>query len=158
MIEIETAWAAGLFDGEGCISISKVTPSQRNDIRNNSYRLVAKVTMGHRPTVEKFGSIVCSGSFQFHVAQNDRVNASYSWVAMSRKAEVIVRMLRRYLLTKAEEADIALQFMALPDVERGGRGGSKRIDPILLAKKEDLYQQCRRLKSRFRFRKEAEND
>lgn len=153
-MNVAIAWAAGLFDGEGCISIGYVRPSRRNDIVNPSYRLTIKVTMGCEASVKAFGAIVEDGTFQTHVTETERANSSYSWVAMSRKAENILIKLRPYLLTKASEADVALEFMALPDGRSGGKGGCKPADAALMQKKHDLYIRCCQLKSRWRFRKE----
>jgi len=113
--------------------------------------------MGCEETVCCFGTVVEQGTFQNHVRESreatKKVNASYSWVAMSRKAEQILKLLRPYLITKAREADVALKFMALPDGRTGGRGGSKPVDPVLLAERHRLYLECCRLKPRWRFRK-----
>jgi hypothetical protein len=100
--------------------------------------------MGCAKTVRQFGAIVRHGSFQPHAAKNKRVNSSYSWVAMSRKAESVIQMLQPYLVTKAREATVALKFMALPDGRTGGNGGCRPVDPALLL--------CK-LKPRWRFRK-----
>ena len=150
-------WAAGLFDGEGCISIGYVPPSRRNDLVNPSYRLVIKVTMGCKQTVKRFGALVEQGTFQNHVRRSrkadKRVNASYSWVAMSRKAESVIKLLYPFLVTKKKEADVALAFMALPDGRTGGSGGCKPVDSELMLKRHQLYLECCRLKPRWRFRK-----
>ena len=147
--ECSVAWAAGIFDGEGCVSIGCVPPSKRKDIVNPSYRLTLKVTMGCEETVCCFGTVVEQGSFQTHQPTSKKVNASYSWVAMSRKAESILKLLRPYLVTKAREADVALAFMALPD----GRRGRRAVDPALMAERHRLFLECCRLKPRWRFRK-----
>lgn len=147
------AWAAGLFDGEGCVSIGYIPPSKRNDLLNPSYRLMIKVTMGCKETVHEFGRIVGQGTFQDHVSKKKRVNASYSWIAMSRKAERVLILLRPYLITKVKEADVALQFMALPDGRTGGAGGCQPLDPKLLLARHLLYLKCCELKPRWRFRK-----
>lgn len=151
--ECSVAWAAGIFDGEGCVSIGCVGPSQRRDIVNLSYRLTVKVTMGCEETVCCFGTVVEQGTFQNHVSVArigcERMNPSYSWVAMSRKAEAVLKLLRPYLITKSREADVALEFMALPD----GRRGRRAVDPKLMAERHRLYLECCRLKPRWRFRK-----
>jgi hypothetical protein len=151
--EIEMAWAAGLFDGEGCISIGCVLPTKRNGLRNRSYRLTVKVTMGCKKSVDAFHKIIGVGTVQPHVDKSDRVNQSWSWVTMSRLAEVAIRKLFPYLISKVSEALVALELMELPDVQRGGRGGSKEIPKSLLKKKHSCYVRCAKLKSRFKFRR-----
>lgn len=151
--ELELAWAAGVFDGEGCISIGYVAPTEKNGLVNPSYRLTIKVTMCHEETVRRVHQILQEGTVQRHQRKGERINASWSWVAMSRKGYRAILKLSPYLVTKAEEARIAIQFGELPDVVRGGRDGSPRIDPALLRRKHDLYLQCAQLKPRHRFRR-----
>lgn len=152
------AWAAGLFDGEGCISIGYIRPSRRKDIVNPSYRLTVKVTMGCQQTVRCFGEVVRAGSFQNHASKKARVNSSYSWVAMSRKAEMVLKLLRPHLVTKAREADVGLRFMALPDGRTGGAHGCSPVDPALMLKRHRLYLECCRLKPRWRFRRKKPDE
>lgn len=151
--KIELAWAAGIFDGEGCVSIGYVSPGPNNALRNPSYRLTVKVTMGCRKTVIRLAKIIGAGTVQSHVGETETMNASTSWVAMARKAQTALRLLRPYLLTKAKEADIGLAFMALPDPARGGAKGSPVMSRRLLRQKHALYVRCCKAKSRFRFRK-----
>lgn len=156
--DLELAWAAGIFDGEGCISIGKVPPNSKNGLRNYSYRLTLKVTMGSKETVDRFSLIVGDGTSFLHQKGTDRVSDSYSFVAQSRKTAPILQALRPYLITKAQEADIAIQFLALPDCKRGGRQpngtlGSREVTPEYLQVREELYLACAQLKSRYKFRK-----
>ena len=153
MRDVELAWMAGIFDGEGCISIGHVSPNVRNDLKNPSYRLTVKVTMGHEPTIRRVAEIVGVGTVHRHQARSIAANESWSWVAMARNAEMAIVLLRPWLLTKADEADVALEFMRLPDVKRGGKGGSQPIDRGLLERKHELYLRCAQLKPRNRFRK-----
>ncbi len=55
--ETDYAWAAGIIDGEGCISIAKTL---RKDAKNFSYCLCIGVSMSHFPTVEKLNNIFLS--------------------------------------------------------------------------------------------------
>ncbi len=109
--------------------------------------------MGDKVAVKKFGAIVGNGSFQNHVARGKRISASYSWVAASRKAEKILRVLHPYLVTKLKEANVAFRFMALPDGRVGGKGGNRPVDPKLMLQRHLLYLKCCKLKPRWRFRK-----
>lgn len=151
-MKTKIAWAAGLFDGEGCISIGRVCPTKLNGLRNPSYRLTVKVTMGDAVAVRRFAGIIGVGSVQNHVNATEKLNGSISWVAMARKGETAIKKILPFLVTKRKEAIIALRFMALPDVARGGSQGSPRIDAKLLKKKHVLYVECCKAKSRFRFR------
>jgi len=139
------------MDGEGCISIVRVPAGRQKGCIRDRYTLALKVTMGHRPTVEKLQEILGLGTVQNHVPRSSRVNASYSWVCQSRKAESVLQRIRPYLLTKAKEADVALEFMRLPLALTGGRGGNSVTSPSLMGKREKLYWKLRQLKPRWRF-------
>lgn len=147
----DIAWAAGILDGEGCIAIIRYNPTPGTRCVEPRFVLHVKVTMGHRPTIDRLAEIFGHGTVQTHVARSERVNASYSWVAQSRKGEHVLTILRPYLLTKAAEADVALRFMELDLSPRGGKGGSTRTQRALLRDRERLYWRLRKLKSRWRF-------
>ncbi len=149
--EVDLAWAAGLIDGEGCVSVVTYEAEHAERCTTRRYVLVLKVTMGHRPTVERIASLLGVGTVQAHVAKSARVNASYSWVAQSRRAEAALRAVRPYLVTKAKEADVALAFMALPLARRGGPRGSRNTPLALLRARERLYWKLRKMKPRWRF-------
>lgn len=150
---LQLAWCAGLFDGEGCVFISRVPPTARNGLRNPSYHAGVKLTMGNRRSVVRFAKLIGVGTVHRHVEASDVLNGSTTWVALSRNAERALIKLRPHLITKAREADIALELLALPDAERGGAQGSPRIGRALLREKHRLYVKCSMAKSRFRFRK-----
>lgn len=148
----QLAWAAGIFDGEGCISIGYAKPQPKSRHHKPSYRLTVRVTMGHEPTVRRFAEIAGTSTVHDHGARTERANASWTWLAMARKGEAALKLLQPYLLTKAAECEIALEFMALPDVRRGGRNGSPPMDPELLRRKHELYLACANAKPRARLR------
>lgn len=152
-METDLAWAAGLFDGEGCVSIGYIPAGHGKNTRNSSYRLTVKLTMGCKVTVARFGKVIGAGTFHRHQPHSERTNASYSWVGMARNGHDILKMIRPYLITKAAEADVAIAFCELPDGRTGGKGGSLPMCRKLLQRRHDLYLKCCKLKSRWRFRK-----
>jgi len=154
----ELAWAAGLFDGEGCITISRQRPGTgRRESLN--YRLFLKVTMGHRPTIERLVAIFSVGSIHPWCDSSDREhNPAYSWWVASRQAVAVIEQLRPYLVTKAIEADLALEWGRLPLAPRGGRGGGTRVPAELLAARHRLFEAMRDAKPSARFRAGRAND
>lgn len=147
------AWAAGIFDGSGCVSIGRIHPSaKRTDIVNTIYTLTTKVTAGRKETIDHFRKIVGHGSLHTVRPTSAGGSNSHVWIAMARKSETVLRLLRPYLVTKAKEADIALEFMALPDL-RVKRHGDKKQARRLLAERLRIYLECRRLKPRWKTRK-----
>lgn len=151
----DVAWAAGILDGEGCISIIRTPPSRSARCRSNRYTFQLKVTMGHKPTVQRLVDLF-GGTVQDHQPRTERQNASHSWIAGARIGERALKMMRPYLITKAKEADVGLAFMDLPLAPRGGRWGGKPVPDGLQKKRTELYWRLRRLKPRWRFRKAGE--
>ena len=151
MPDTEVAWAAGLIDGEGCIFINKSKYVAASRQVTPTFRLVLKVTMGCRKTVERLRDIFGVGTVQNHVPRGERVNASYSWICQSAQARTVFELIKPHAVTKAAELDVALRFASLPLNERGGKGGSSPVNPELLNQREALYWELRKLKSRWRF-------
>lgn len=144
------AWAAGIIDGEGCITITKQQPGSGGRV-NVSHRMFVKVTMGHQPTVERLRAIFGLGTIT--VQRGTRWNDAYTWWAATRDAGRVLNAVRPHLVTKAEEADIALEFLALPRGLTGGRGGNQRLSPQMVAERERLFEQLRDAKPSARFRR-----
>ena len=107
MTELEIAWAAGLIDGEGCVFINKSHYVAASRQRTDTYRLVLKVTMGCRATIERIHSIFQVGTIQNHVPRGSRVNASYSWICQSLQAKTVFDLIQPYVVTKAAELEVA---------------------------------------------------
>jgi len=149
----ELAWAAGLVDGEGCITILHRLAGGSNGSKTDSFVLVLRVTMGHLETVRRLGGILGIGKVYDHAFRGARANASFSYTVSARVAEKVIRKLRPYLVTKAKEAEVALEFMALPLWLKGGSKGNTVTSRALFRKKLRLYWKIRKLKSRWRFYK-----
>lgn len=144
------AWAAGLIDGEGCITITRQAPSKRRI--SPSHRLYLKVTMTHKPTVARLAAIFEVGSLHRQGKRSARTNAGWSWWVSARQACSVLKLVRPFLVTKAVEADIAFKFMELPVWWKGGRRGNSVVPPELVAKRESLYWKLREAKPSSRFR------
>lgn len=138
MNEIDLAWCAGLIDGEGCITISYSDAAYFKGSRNPIHSLYLKVTMTHEPTIRHIHSLFNLGSVQVHLPGKNAKpnwNTAYSWLCCSNQAAQAITMVRPYLITKAFEADIALEFAALPR----SKGSSNVIPPEILIARHDCY-------------------
>lgn len=150
---IDIAWAAGIIDGEGCFHISNSRPDTKSGAINRSYSLYLKVTMGHKPTIERLLDIFGVGSI--HLVTQTKYNQAWTWLTTSHKALGVTNIVRPYLFTKASEADIAIEFMLLPLAPRGGGAKFRGTPPDLLAARHNLWDRMRRAKPLFRFRDDA---
>jgi hypothetical protein len=143
----DLCWAAGIVDGEGCITIIKHKASSRRGCINPVYVLNLRVTMGHEPTIRRLHAIFQEGSVQPRPARNQRENDSYTWIALSRQAVRVIRALQPYLVTKAEEAWLALSFAKLLRAPCG----PVPLSPEMVVAREEHYWAMRKLKPRWRF-------
>lgn len=152
----ERGYVAGIIDGEGCITILIQNPGKDGRL-SPSHRLFVKVTMGHKPTIEYLHKMVGLGSIHLQSGQRSRQgkqwNDAWTWWVGGRQASALVREVRPLLITKAEEADVALEFDALPRGLVGGAGGNKRLSPEIIAARQDCFERIRDLKPSSRFRR-----
>lgn len=134
--EIERAYAAGFFDGEGCVSIT--IHQQRS---RPGFRLIATVS---QDAVEPLHALqeIWGG----HVAaRKPRPNGkiSHMWRTSSRSAVVFLTDIRPYCLVKGEGIDLGLEFAARVDnhVGRSGLGDDE------LASRRRLHDELRAFNS-----------
>lgn len=152
MEPLKVAWAAGIIDGEGCITITKQQPGSGGRV-NPSHRLYVKVSMGHLPTVERLREIFGRGAITTWRSKSPRENDAYCWWVAARDAQAVLDAVRPHLVTKAEEADIGLEFLALPRFLTGGKGGNRPLAPETVAQREALFVRLRDAKPTARFRR-----
>lgn len=156
MTNEELAWVAGIVDGEGCIHINRQRAANRQDLRQDCYRLYLKVTMGDKPTLDRILSILGKGVIVKHVdrkAVKDKVNTSWSYLAAARQAGEVLTQLRPHLFTKASEADVALAFLRIDNAPLGGAKGTQPVPQVLCDTRQRAYWRLRQMKPRWRFYK-----
>lgn len=108
------AYAAGFFDGEGHIRITKHS-------KRGSYMLnISAVQATEEPLplfVELFGGTV-SKRIVLYKGQPKQL---YTWQTSSKQAEIALRMMRPFLIVKAVEADMAFEFRSTFRPQYGDR-------------------------------------
>jgi hypothetical protein len=108
--------------------------------------------MCHVKTLRKIHKITEVGTlFKSKGYDNDKMNCPWIWHASSHDAAKVLKIVEPLLCVKAKEARLALKFMSLPMISRGGKGGSPKQPMAVLRKKYSMYVKMRRLKGRFRF-------
>lgn len=127
-MRLNNRYVAGIIDGEGSFTIGKVAP-QGGRIRP-TYRLYMAVTNQNLLLLESLKETYGVGSIMISTT-------AYQWIVANRQAEMIIRKIRKHLLVKKEQADIALLFRRV--VNRRGYGAySKKIENAYDAKKSIL--------------------
>ena len=117
-MKTQYAWAAGMFDGEGCVVIRKPSASVR------AFVVQLSVEGIHRPGIEHFARIAGVGTVHPDRYSTKKGRQKWVWQAAARKAEKVLRAMLPYLIIKRKEVELALEFLSLPLIHRG-RGGKR---------------------------------
>lgn len=103
--ELDWAWAAGIIDGEGCISVGKKTHKPGN----TGYSLLLRCKMTHLPTIEKLRTIFKIGTIYHQTAKPNWKEVHLLQVNGIFVSEICLRM-KPYLITKQEQAVLAIEY------------------------------------------------
>jgi hypothetical protein len=129
--DAEAAYAAGLFDGEGCIHIAPYVKRGRD-----YHRLYVIITNTYLPVV-KWAQSRWGGYLQQVEASPQRNKAAFHLRFCEGYAEPFLRAILPYLIVKKAQAQIGLAFIAARSAKHGGRSG----DPAAVRQRADLYKQ-----------------
>lgn len=136
-MELELAWAAGLFEGEGTIRINSAT-------KRNLGHLAVSVVNTDRQIVDWFQAR-WPGSVKAATGLRPRQRPAWVWVIAARQAAVFLEAITPYLVRDAVRAKvaIALEF-------QGQKTGDPRINRTATYAEDQwsLYQQMRELNVR----------
>lgn len=136
--EVECAWTAGIIDGEGCLYIRRQKASK--GAKNNCYSLNVRVAMTHMPTIQKLKNL-WGGYYSERLRKEDNYKNIAIWELSSENAGILLTKIINYLVTKREEAVVALEFLSLP------KAISFKETPLwLLNKRQELFEKIRQLK------------
>lgn len=148
MKDIDLAYVAGILDGEGCISITKIRPKNTN-LHNPCYGLQIRVSM-----VDKAIPLLCQSFFGGYLWQkpprNEKEKPQWKWAVQSKEAVKCLNLLLPYLRSKKNEAELAIKFWEI----KRHRGGNKGLQGNLPKSKEELvleeshYVLMRKLKNK----------
>lgn len=105
--DVELAWAAGFFDGEGCIYL-------RTSKREAGWQLLCNLTQTDRAPIEEFQHIVGGVGYisSRHASPKGNRRPCWCWQGASRNAGEVLVLLLPYLRVKKAQAVAALEFRA----------------------------------------------
>jgi hypothetical protein len=146
LTDTDKAYAAGLFDGEGCVELF-MRPTGRNKAGNldNSIRCALSVSgTDQRPLqwlLETFG-----GYIQEHThAERTGNRPSGRWLVTSAKADVFAEAIHPYLKVKQEQIEIWMQVRTMV-YSRGRISGKRQLPDEEVALRRSLVSDLRALK------------
>jgi hypothetical protein len=113
MTKEQIAYYAGLFDGEGSISIIHLKSPRKDNPENRIHRLGINIIMSDKEAVESFYKDF-GQSYGFNIKPAPRKNSVakvlYRFQAFGTKAMNVLKTLFPYLKVKKERAGIAIEF------------------------------------------------
>lgn len=139
--ERDIIWFAGIVDGEASIYIRK-----QKKPGNDVYSLELEISMTDKPTIQKIHDIFEFGSFRPAKRKKQKEHHRQAWKICysSNMAEAVIRTILPYLITKKEEALLALEFA---DMKRSREGrGSLSFEEMM--EREWYYEKMKELKKK----------
>jgi hypothetical protein len=108
----DIAWAAGIIDGEGCVSMTRSYVGTNRRV-TESFQIRLRVRMTDRPTIRRLHAMF-GGTFNAHAPQNPRTDKpSFLWACHDLVAARVLKRVLPYMLTKRRQGVLALRFVAL---------------------------------------------
>lgn len=107
--DIDLAYFAGLFDGEGCLHIRKT----KTKVQKTTYALVCKISMCNFSILEQLqqtfgGSLHKEREHQY----SNKYNKLWTWTLSCVKARDFIIAILPFLRIKKSEAELAITFQA----------------------------------------------
>lgn len=103
MKETDLAWAAGIIDGEGCVSLYPVTTRT-----GKSWVLRVCVSNTNPLICERLKEVFGDGNVYGRQPKNKRHKHVFHYEACSKKAERVLNAVLPYLVAKREQAKVGL--------------------------------------------------
>jgi len=100
MKRTDLAYIAGLFDGEGTLTLS-----------DNPWRIIACLALTNR-SIPYWFKFNFGGSIYHYKPSNGNHSESWRWGVSSQKALTFIKSIYPYLILKKPQADVAIKFQA----------------------------------------------
>lgn len=137
------AYIAGLIDGEGCISISRVkTPTKlpRSMTRQTYYYRPAVIMVNTERTMLDYVATAYGGKVT-RIKKAERFSKDvYQWVITGKNMRRLLKDVLPYLLTKRKQARLILNFPIFPPSGYGSRRSEK-----MLRRQASMYDRLKEL-------------
>ena len=142
MDDLDLAYIAGFFDGEGSITISNRVASSCRSLSPNH---TVTVSVGNTdPTVVSILHKEFGGSLSFAKAKRENHKDIYQWQISARGACVFLSAIRPFLKMKHKQADIAINFQ-----ESKPPYSKTRLTDEVIAWREEQKKKIQDLNGRF---------
>lgn len=121
MLKIDLAYAAGIVDGEGCVSLTRCN---RSDVASGYVNVLKVAVAMTTPSIPTWLHTTFGGSLTKKKASYNNHRDVYTWMVQSNQAQIFLEQLTPHLKLKAHQAKLGVQFQQLKST-----GGYKRQHP-----------------------------
>lgn len=139
LTEIQKAYIAGFFDGEGCVTILKAPPSGKS--RTAVYSLTVIISQNGDIPIVELVELTGVGSIHEHTQSP----GAYNWQIRSKEARDFLVAILPYLKSKKEQAEIAIEYQN-KQTHKNSTGRGYTVPQNLIDEKEAYYLQLQNLK------------
>ncbi len=154
-MDLDIRYVAGLFDGEGWITIcvmpiTSMGSGHRYTDKYVRYQMFVGLGMNYHPLIAKicdqFGGAVHRNDSAHKKSANNRI--CYSWRLSSNKAAEFLKQILPYLQVKDEEAKLAIEFQAHMREHTSDFKYRPHLRPQLYAYRQDIVDRIKAFKKR----------
>jgi hypothetical protein len=138
--ESDLHWAAGLFEGEGTVTIAV-----RN--RDETYRIVVSIANTDRQVIDWFQSR-WPGYVQGAYGKRPRRKPAWYWTLIGPRAEAFIRQLRPFLRTERVRRKVELAIAFRDHQHSTGHKGGPAVPIDYKSTQRRMYQEMRSLNAR----------
>lgn len=146
MLDIDAAYTAGLFDGEGSVCLARLSHHIWN--KRQDFMLKVRISNTRKPVLDWVKQIF-GGSV--HVATRKPTNGHnvvYQWCIHNVQAVAFLRTVYPYLRIKGPQADVAFRFQSTKEVVGEPRRFIRGVPPEITVHRFALYEELKRLNAR----------
>lgn len=139
MTPVDVAWAAGFFDGEGCVHIHK--DQHRYDTNLASYKLTASVSGRNRAALDRFAELF-GGRVRLSPKRAYPGVPFFQLQLNTESASAALKAMLPYLTNKHDVAALAVEFQ---DWYAASRTRSRAMPEARRARAEVYKAECHRI-------------
>lgn len=143
LLTLSNQYVAGLFDGEGCLSISKRVIKGKHE-KYVRYRLKIKITGTDLRVLELLKDWFGAGNIyrKFPSKKIQERKPCYDWV-LAGKANMLrfISFIKQYSIIKEQHIKLALEFLATVNENKGSTPLTKKQREI----RENIYWEFKKL-------------
>jgi hypothetical protein len=144
---LDDLYVAGLFDGEGYVTVRIWEKPNSKHVR---CQIFCGIAMTYRPVIEMLCATYGGNIKQNrHDLRNRKHRIQFQWIAASRQANSVLKRLYPYLVVKKAEVEIALKLQDHIDAHKYKSGNQLHSHPErdrLLDERRSMANQIKALK------------